>query len=275
MRKKQKRSGEKKQNRYIALIERIFEAHFKPGASEIQFERSEIETVAARLKVKLPKNLGDLIYSFRYRMELPESIRARAPAGKSWIIRPAGPSRYAFAATGLASILPSQILAETKVPDATPGVIGMYALTDEQALLAKLRYNRLVDIFLGVTCYSLQSHLRTTVPKMGQVETDELYVGLDRRGAHYVIPIQAKGGNDKLSIVQIEQDFGLCADKFQSLICRPVGAQFMDDNLIALFAFEKTNENVSVSNEKHYRLVPPKEMTAADLEAYRNRSTTD
>jgi len=42
----------------------------------------------------------------------------------------------------------------------------MYALGDEQALLAKLRYNRLLDIFTGVVCYSLQNHLRTNVPGM-------------------------------------------------------------------------------------------------------------
>ena len=83
------------------------------------------------------------------------------------------------------NIAPNKLLAETKIPDATPGVITMYALGDEQALLAKLRYNRLIDIFTGVACYSLQSHLRTTVPNIGQVETDEIYIGIDRRGAHY------------------------------------------------------------------------------------------
>jgi hypothetical protein len=46
---------------------------------------------------------------------------------------------------------------------------------------------------------------------MGQVETDELYVGLDKKGAHYIFPIQAKGGSDKLNVVQIEQDFAVCA----------------------------------------------------------------
>jgi len=86
----------------------------------------------------------------------------------------------------------------------------MYALGDEQALLARVRYNRLIDIFLGITCYSLQNHLRTSVPDIGQVETDELYVGIDARGCQYVIPVQAKGGSDTLNIVQIEQDMALC-----------------------------------------------------------------
>jgi hypothetical protein len=56
------------------------------------------------------------------------------------------------------------MLAETKVPDSTPGLISLYALNDEQALLARLRYNRLIDIFTGISCYSLQSHLRTALP---------------------------------------------------------------------------------------------------------------
>ena len=27
---------------------------------------------------------------------------------------------------------------------------------------------------------------------MGQIEIDELYIGMDKRGCHYVIPVQAK-----------------------------------------------------------------------------------
>jgi hypothetical protein len=134
-----------------------------------------------------------------------------------------------------------------KVPDSALGVISIYALTDEQALLARLRYNRLLDIFSRVTCYSLQSHLRTTVPNVGQVETDEVYVGVDRRGAHYVLPVQAKGKKDRLSLVQVRQDIGLCRHKFPRLICRPIGAQFMQDAVIALFEFDEDAGDVTVA----------------------------
>ena len=54
------------------------------------------------------------------------------------------------------------MLATTKIPDGTPSIVRKYSISDEQALLAIVRYNRLIDIFLGVTCYSLQNHLRTT-----------------------------------------------------------------------------------------------------------------
>jgi len=66
-----------------------------------------------------------------------------------------------------------------KIRDATPAIIQAHALGNEQALLAKVRYNRLVDIFLGTTASSLQNHLRPTVKGIWQIEIDELYVGLD------------------------------------------------------------------------------------------------
>lgn len=226
------------QNRYSVIIENIFLSKFKPGMDEIEFERDEIERVAKQLKIKLPKNHGDVVYSFRYRTPLPESVRSTAAHGKMWIIRPAGKSRYRFALVIDRPLAANESLTVTKVPDSTPGVIAKYALSDEQALLAKVRYNRLVDIFTGVACYSLQNHLRTTVSGMGQVETDEIYIGVDRRGVQFVFPVQAKGGKDRLNIVQIEQDVAVCAEKFPTLISRPLGAQFMRNDVIALFEFE-------------------------------------
>jgi hypothetical protein len=52
-------------NRYTKLIERIFLTHSKKGADEINFQREDIVSAAKELGIKLPKNLGDVIYSFR------------------------------------------------------------------------------------------------------------------------------------------------------------------------------------------------------------------
>lgn len=145
-------------------------------------------------------------------------------------------------------------------------------MSDEQALLAKVRYNRLIDTFTGLTCYSLQNHFRTTVPGIGQVETDELYIGVDKRGVHYIIPVQAKGGNDKLGIVQIEQDFAVGLSKFPDLICKPIAAQFMSSGAIALFEFELQDLEIKVNAEKHYRLVGQNELTNEEIAGYKTRS---
>lgn len=256
---------------YDRIIEDIFFKHYQEGSTEISFPRTEIEETAKTLGVQNPKNLGDVVYSFRFRKPLPDRITKPAPEGKFWIIRLAGRGQYKFDLVNTPAIIPSEVLSETKIPDATPGVISLYAFDDEQALLAKLRYNRLIDIFTGLACYSLQNHLRTYIQEIGQIETDELYIGIDRRGIHYVIPVQAKGGTDKLSIVQIEQDMALCRVRFPGLICRPVASQFMGDDLIALFELEETPEGIRVSSEKHYRLVSPEELSLEELEMYKSR----
>ena len=258
-------------NRYTQLIEAIFLKHYRDGMTAVDFDRNEITELASEMGIALPKNLGDVLYSFRYRIPLPASIVEKAPQGYEWIIRPAGRARYRFVLVRQALIMPSGMMAETKLLDATPGVIARYAMSDEQALLAIVRYNRLVDIFTSITCYSLQNHLRTTVSEMGQVETDEIYIGIDKRGAQYVLPIQAKGRTDRIGIVQIEQDIAVCTAKFPDLICRPLAAQFMQNGVIAMFEFEQVEDEIRVTGERHYRLVGPDALSTDELAQYRNR----
>ncbi len=261
----------REQNRYEAIIEAIFFKHYQPGHKTVRFKRSELINAVEELNIERPGNLGDVLYSFRFRNSLPESIRNTAPPGKEWIIRFVGRSVYEFALVPQVEISPSLVLVKTKIPDATPGIVSRYSLNDEQALLAKIRYNRLIDIFTGLTCYSLQNHLRTTIPDGGQVETDEIYVGIDKRGTHYVIPVQAKNASDRIGIVQVEQDFAVCASKFPNLICMPVAAQFTESEAIALFAFEQTDEGVKITSERHYQLVPIEDLTDEELMSYRHR----
>jgi len=258
-------------NRYSKLIEKIFFDNYKKDSKRVEFVRGDIEKAAKVLKIALPKNLGDVIYSFRFRTELPISIINLAGKDEEWLIKLAGRSSYCFSLENKLEIVPNRNLAHSKILNSTPGVIHKYSLSDEQALLAILRYNRLLDIFLGITCYSLQNHLRTTVPNLGQVETDEIYIGLDKRGAHYVIPVQAKGGNDKQGKVQIQQDIELCRNKFPSLICIPVAAQFMQDGKIALFSFEQEETAIKITSERHYELVESHNLSDAELENYKMR----
>ena len=248
---------ERKPTRYASLLEHVFRANYSEGATEVPFTKAEFEAAAGELEIELPKNVPDLIYSFRYRVDLPASVARLAPEGRHWIIRGTGRAKYKFSAvTANARVVPSERLIVTKVPDSTPELIRAKALGDEQALLALVRYNRLVDIFLGVAAHSLQNHLRTTVKGIGQVEVDEVYLAVDRHGAQFVVPVQAKGGSDQIGIVQIEQDLGMCAEKFPEMLARPVAAQFMANGVIALFELALQEDEIVVVRESHYKLVP-------------------
>lgn len=264
-----------KENKYKRILERVFFRTYMKGQEMIEFSRADVETAAKELDLSI-RNMPDAQYAFNFRKGVPAKVRDEAPVGKSWTIaglgRRGAESYYKFVARELPNILPTVGLVETKIPDATPGVIAMHARTDEQALLATLRYNRLIDIFTGITCYSLQSHLRTHVKGMGQLETDELYVGIDKRGAQYVLPVQAKGKKDQQNILQIERDIALCGETWPELICRPVAAQFMDEAKIALFLFEGGKDGLArIVTEKHYVLVPKEEIADSDLATYAER----
>ena len=56
-----------KLNRYSQIIERIFLEKYKDGMTELTFSREDIIRIAKKIGMRLPKNLGDVIYSFRYR----------------------------------------------------------------------------------------------------------------------------------------------------------------------------------------------------------------
>ena len=258
-------------SRYVQIIEKIFLDKHQPGRDFLDFERDQIPVAAASLGIDPPRNLGDVIYTFRYRQNLPTSILETAPPGKTWIIRAAGTGRYRFVLVSDISLMPNPNLAITKIPDATPGMVAKYAFSDEQAVLARVRYNRLIDVFLGIACYSLQNHLRTSVRDMGQMETDEIYVGVDKKGVHYVIPVQAKSGSNKIGRVQVEQDLAVCESKLPLLVCRPVGAYLVEDDVVALLEFEEDGAEIRIANEKHYKLVPPDAVTAEDLARYQRR----
>lgn len=259
-------------NRYQKLVEKIFLDRYRNERKEVDFDRDDFVQAANELGFKLPKNLGDVIYSVRYRTALPPSIIATQPKGMEWIIEGSGRAKYCFRLVKINRIVPNQELITIKIPDATPEIVTQYSLSDEQALLAKIRYNRLIDIFLSLTTYSLQNHLRTTVKTVGQIEIDEIYVGIDKGGVHFVIPVQAKGGADQLSVVQTNQDIKCCNEKYPSLICRAISAQFMDDDLIALFELTIQDEQIKVVQERHYKLVSGNSITAADLNLYQSIS---
>jgi len=263
----------KKPNRYQSLIAHIFAKGYRKGKTVVPFSRDELIHTAALLEIAVPKNIGDVLYSFRYRNPLPGEILKTQTKGMEWVIEGSGRAEYEFRLVPINRIEPNENLVTIKIPDATPEIVASNSLSDEQALLAKVRYNRLIDIFLGVTAYSLQNHLRTTVKGLGQIEIDEVYVGVDRLGCQYVIPVQAKGGNDQLSTVQAKQDIACCAEKFPNLVCRAISAQFIDDSRIAMFELQLDESGlVRTAEERHYRLVSADQITESDMAGYRQRA---
>jgi hypothetical protein len=46
----------------------------------------------------------------------------------------------------------------------------------------------------------------------------------------------------------------------------------MRDNVIALFEFEQTKNEIAITSEKHYKLVPPEALSVEELIQYQRRT---
>ncbi|MDC0706245.1 hypothetical protein [Priestia sp. AB] len=239
------------------LIKKIFFKYYKENDEIVKFERDDFIKASQEMNTSPPKNIGGVIYQYRYTSPLPKEILNTCKAGENWIIEGDGHAKYKFMKVPISpQIMPTLDYPEIQIYDATPGIIKKFALSDEQALLAIVRYNRLVDIFTGITTYSLQNHLRTRVDKIGQIEIDEVYVGVNSEGEEYILPIQAKGGKDRIGIVQINQDIEFCKTRFPHLNCKALAVQFKyNENVVVMFELGVVNYQLKVVKEKHYRLI--------------------
>jgi hypothetical protein len=247
-------------SKYEGVIQKVFLDGYRAGARRVGFTRRCLVDAHDALHLPAAKNIGDIIYAFRFRRDLPEAIRATAPEGAEWIITLEGRARYAFRLASPGKILPTAGLEPIPIPDATPGIVRQYAQgRDEQALLTRARYNRLIDLFNGLCCYSIQSHLRTTVTDFGQIEVDEIYVGLQADGRQVVLPCQAKSPGDRFGIVQVMQDLALCAEVYQAADCKPIALQFTGHDQLTIMELAVTEDDdllrLTVVQERAYRLV--------------------
>lgn len=262
-------------SKYDQIIEHVFQENYRIGAKRVNFNREELAAACDHLGIARIKNLGDIPYSFRFRRDLPEPIKQTAPDNSEWIIVGTGVGKYAFCQASPSKIEPSAHRRRIKVPDSTPEIVKKYAPgTDEQALLTKIRYNRLVDLFTGLTCYSIQNHLRTTVVNVGQIEIDEVYLGINKRGAHFVIPCQAKSPGDKFGIVQVMQDIAFCSERYPNALCKPIALQFLTQSNVAILelSVEEIDDVfiLSIVDEKHYALVAESQISDIDVKRMTN-----
>jgi hypothetical protein len=244
------KSDENESKEYDQVVAELFQRLYKKGATRLPFSKSDIERVAADLKLSI-RNLPDITYTYRSgRSPLPPEILKHG----HWAIDGAGKSKYVFVRMSRAPYfdLPED-MDVTSIPDATPQIVLEYQSNDEQAMLARVRYNRLVDTFTGLTAYELQGHFRTTIPGMGQVEIDDLYLGVNEDGEWSVMPIEAKVGDELLGVVQIRALTLFAQSRFPKLRIRPLGIKGLSDGTLLFVEFNDQTEFDTVAPRRYKR----------------------
>ncbi|WP_207233571.1 hypothetical protein [Salinicola tamaricis] len=153
-----------------------------------------------------------------------------------------------------------------KIPDATPEIIRKNAKYDEQALLAKVRYNRLIDI----SSESPRTRSRATYARRSKRwgrSKSTRFTGVNSNGQQYVIPVQAKGGKDQTRSPKRTKTFATARRNIRTDLPSGLG-QFMGDDRIAMFELMIDDDEIKVVREKHYKLVAASDISDKDLSVY-------
>lgn len=239
---------------YDQVIIRVFERlHTGHEDSELlPFTKSDVERAIRDLGSTI-KNVPDIVYTYRAgRSPLPQAILAHG----NWAIEGAGKGKYVFVKLARSPYVDIPTDVEiTRILDATPQLVLKYQGTDEQGSLARIRYNRLIDTFTALTTYHIQGHFRTTVSNVGQVEIDDLYIGIDTDGHGFVLPVEAKGESpkDQLGVVQITQMVKFARQHFADLTVRPIGVKIMPDESYMFLEFNDSDDANLVATKRYKR----------------------
>lgn len=237
---------------YDQVILEMFNRVYRDNKAELHFTKDELVQVCRDLNLVI-NNIPDIPYSYRTgRTDLPDEVLETG----HWAIEGAGKGKYKFVKLGRSPYIdiPSDLYI-TEIPEATPDIILKYGGQDEQAILTKVRYNRLVDTFLSLTAYHLQGHVRAAILDVGQVEVDDLYVGVDTKGRWYVIPVEAKsvGERERLGVIQVRQMILFARHKYPELQLRPVGIKPVEDGSLIFVEFDDKAELEAISVKRYAR----------------------
>ncbi|MFQ5912516.1 MAG: hypothetical protein ACE5JS_04985 [Nitrospinota bacterium] len=241
---------------YDTLISEVFQRHYEKGSSYLVFQKDELAE-ACRTHGLTVRNIPDIIYTYRVRSTLPDRILATG----HWIIEPAGRGNYAFRMLRNPPRfdIPLTDYAPVDIPNAIPEVVESFLRYDEQSLLTRILYNRLIDIFTGLTCFHIQNHYRSSIKDLGQVELDALYVGVNKNGALFVLPVEGKSEapTEMIGRIQIWQMAKLVRQDFEKLGRRILAVKALPDRTIGIIEFEDREEpdEIGIVSVSRFRLI--------------------
>jgi len=216
---------------YVPVILKLFRDRWRPGASTVVFSLDDVRTAveAVRAESDTPdrissRNPADVVYRMRSRTKLPPEILEKG----FHILRAVGRGRYQFE-KATSGIIETPVNDLIPTIDQTPMPVRRLlpetmAEMDEQALLSVVGYCCLLDHFTGMKIYRLRSHVRKSVPNVGQAELDAIDVGIaaGEDDVPVIFPIEAKAVSDELNRVQIFNMIQYAAHYYPGLHVRPL-----------------------------------------------------
>ena len=254
---------------YVPIIAKIFKERYRKGASSVIFSLDDVRNAAQALGVEA-RNAADVIYRMRSRTVLPANILDMG----FHVLRPIGRGRYAFEKAS-STIFEPEVTEAVTVIDITPLPVRRLlpetlAEMDEQAILTVASYCCVLDHLTGMKIYRLRSHVRKSVPGIGQAELDAIDVGIAKSedDMPVVFPIEAKALADALNRVQIFNMVEYARHYFPGLIVRPLAIKVDEASVLHVMEFNTPTKasDLKILKSASY-LVEPSDAQLAAIRA--------
>lgn len=223
---------------YGPILLHVFNARWRQGTPTVLFTLDDVRNAADALRLEV-RNPADLIYRMRSRTILPKEILGKG----FYILRAIGRGQYQFE-KGSSTLFEPLDSEATEALDLTPLPVRRLlpeklADMDEQAVLTVASYCKLFDHFTGLQVYRLRSHVRKSVPGIGQAELDAIDVGVALRDDEMpvIFPIEAKAASDALNRVQIFNMVEYSRHYFPEMTVRPLAIKVDRDSILHLMEF--------------------------------------
>lgn len=193
-----------KYDRIMVYLFRYLTSGMTPYTMPLEIEFSQEDVRAAMRRAVADgvidsevANVPDIKYTYDARREMPAEVEQFGPV--AWLQR--GKGLYKLRRTRRKNLIdfaqfPAPRL-EILADQTTPFISALLG-NDEQAVFTRVRNIDLLSTVLGFKAWPIQGHHRTSV-SYGQIEIDEVQAGIDQDGAHTIVPVSGKGGQDKLS----------------------------------------------------------------------------
>ena len=223
---------------YVPVITKIFRERYRKGAASVIFSLDDVRNACDALGVS-SRNPADVIYRMRSRTVLPAEILDLG----FHVLRPIGRGQYSFE-KATSTIFEPPFTEPITTVDLCPMPVRRLlpisvAEMDEQAILTVASYCRILDHFTGMTIYRLRSHVRKSVPGVGQAELDAIDVGIARSDDDIpiVFPIEAKALADALNRVQIFNMVQYAGYYYPELTIRPMAIKVDEASVLHVVEF--------------------------------------
>ena len=240
---------------YGPVLLELFRKRFVKGAERIPFTLDDLREALQALGIE-SRNPPDVIYRMKSRTKLPDEIIA---AGYN-ILEITGRGEYAFVIGEVTLIAYPDETTSTELVDRTPTAVrrllyeeGRFGGIDEQGLLTVIRYNDLFSRFLGVPAFHFKSHVRKSVPGVGQAEVDDVHVAVEHGedGLLTVVPVEAKAKDDPVNRVQIAMQIRYAQHAFPGHPVRPLTVKLFDHGVLLMMEFNVTTNPNELKIVRH------------------------